>query len=690
MRRAVLAATTFVAACVLAVSAVQPREAVTVSPSFGIAGHYGTWTVTYTVGTGGIAPGGALRLQLPDTWHAGERNSANRLQASDPTDDHYIAAYGSGADVRIEAEVESETSDFLVKSARPGLDGRSERYVFVVRANVVSGSLREGETISVVYGDTSAGSRGMRAAIVATGPEPILVSVDRDGSGAFEPVEHDATLTSRSGIATELRLAGPSALVVGEQAELHLAAVDLHSNPAVPFHERVTLRVLQGDVDVARTVELPAGQGWTTVPFTPRGEGIVRLEAVARADLLRARSNPMEAFAERPAEQTWWGDLHSHTEHSFDGVGSDVFDYARWVAGLDFHAMTDHSSGPAREGFTRGLGPHVWEEYTAATDAHHAPGEFVTLHAYEASFPAPWGHHNVYFRGAPGPLLSPSQVTLPELWAALTAGEALTIPHHTNKFPQPLDWEAEDPALRRNFEIYSAHGLSEAYDPSHPLAFEQSEFTNRSASARTGVSAQDAWMQGLRLSTIAASDDHRSQPGKPHWGLAAVRAPELTREAVFDALHARRTYGTTGQRILLDFRVNDAPMGSEIALDAPLPDPCAGTSPECGERAAVTAALAPRFEVTAHGTDVIEAVEILRYSEPDGGFRVIHDLRPNALDFTWFGRDGGFRDDAIYYLRLRQRSPVRGRVVMAWSSPVWVNARSGADEDDAEPGRRLP
>ena len=675
MRRAVLAATTFVAACVLAVSAVQPREAVTVSPSFGIAGHYGTWTVTYTVGTGGIAPGGALRLQLPDTWHAGERNSANRLQASDPTDDHYIAAYGSGADVRIEAEVESETSDFLVKSARPGLDGRSERYVFVVRANVVSGSLREGETISVVYGDTSAGSRGMRAAIVATGPEPILVSVDRDGSGAFEPVEHDATLTSRSGIATELRLAGPSALVVGEQAELHLAAVDLHSNPAVPFHERVTLRVLQGDVDVARMVELPAGQGWTTVPFTPRGEGIVRLEAVARADLLRARSNPMEAFAERPAEQTWWGDLHSHTEHSFDGVGSDVFDYARWVAGLDFHAMTDHSSGPAREGFTRGLGPHVWEEYTAATDAHHAPGEFVTLHAYEASFPAPWGHHNVYFRGEPGPLLSPNQVTLPELWAALTAGEALTIPHHTNKFPQPLAWDEDDPALRRNFEIYSAHGLSEAYDPGHPLAFEQSEFTNRSTSARTGVSAQDAWMQGLRLSTIAASDDHRSQPGKPHWGLAAVRAPELTREAVFDALHARRTYGTTGQRILLDFRVNDAPMGSEIALEAPLPEPCAGTSPECGERAAVTAALAPRFEVTAHGTDVIEAVEILRYSEPDGGFRVIHDLRPNALDFNWSGRDGGFRDDAIYYLRLRQRSPVRGRIAMAWSSPVWVNAR---------------
>ena len=287
MRREVLAAATFVVACVLALSAVQPRETVTVSPAFGIAGNYGTWTVTYTVGPGGIAPGGALRVQLPDTWHAGERNSGNRLQASDPTDDHYIAAYGSGTDVLVEAEVESETSDFLVKAGRPGLDGRSERYVFVVRADVVSGSVREGETISVVYGDTSAGSRGMRAAIVATEPEPILVSVDRDGDGTFEPVEHDATLTSRSGIATELLLAGPSALVVGEPAELHLAAVDLHSNPAVPFHETVILRVLQGDVDLPRTVEFPEGLGWTTVSFTPRSEGIVRLEAVARADLLR-------------------------------------------------------------------------------------------------------------------------------------------------------------------------------------------------------------------------------------------------------------------------------------------------------------------------------------------------------------------------------------------------------------------
>ena len=184
----------------LVLSALQPQELVAVDPVFGIAGHYGTWTVTYTVGSGGIGPGGAVRVQLPDTWHAGERNSANRLQASDPTDDYYVFASGSGTDVRLETEVESETAEFLVKSARPGLDGRAERYVFVVRATVVSGAVRAGETVKIVYGDTSRGSRGMRAAIVATGPEPILVSVDRDGRGNFEPVMHEATITSRSGI----------------------------------------------------------------------------------------------------------------------------------------------------------------------------------------------------------------------------------------------------------------------------------------------------------------------------------------------------------------------------------------------------------------------------------------------------------------------------------------------------------
>ncbi len=335
-------------------------------------------------------------------------------------------------------------------------------------------------------------------------------------------------------------------------------------------------------------------------------------------------------------------------------MGREHFRYARDVSALDFYALTDHSREPRRphEGaheHTRGLGSHVWDEYTAAVEAHDEPGRFVTLHAYEASFGSPWGHHNVYFRGQPGPLRYPERVSLPDLWEALAVGEALTIPHHTGKFPQPVEWQPHDAERRRNIEIYSAHGLSEAFDPRHPLAFEQSDFTSPATSVEGPQFAQDAWARGLALSTIAASDDHRAQPGKPHWGLAAVYAEELTREAVFDALHARRTYGTTGARMLLDFSVGGIPMG---------------------HRGGVTGA--PRLDLEVHAADRIAWAEILRFDEETGAFRVIFRIEPDAMDLTWSDVDDGLRTDGLYYARIRQAREVAGRVVMAWSSPVWV------------------
>ena len=233
--------------------------------------------------------------------------------------------------------------------------------------------------------------------------------------------------------------------------------------------------------------------------------------------ILKARSNPVRVHASGPERQVYWGDLHSHSRYGWDGVGGASFEYARHVSALDFYALTDHSlPGGA---YTRGLGPHVWEEYNALTERHYEPGKFVTLHAYRASFGTPYGHHNVYLRGKPGPLVTPGgDVGLPELWKALTAGQALTVPHHTGKFPEGVRWDIHDAELRRNFEMYSAHGLSEAFDPQHPLAFEQSDFTGPSRSLNGPHFAQDAWAQGLLLSSIAASDDHRAQPGRPTGG----------------------------------------------------------------------------------------------------------------------------------------------------------------------------
>lgn len=644
----------------------QPQGEVYVTPTRGTAGDFGTWTVTYRLGSNGIAEGGGVRVQLPDEWHAGARNSAHPLQATDPTADHYVSARTSRGEVKLETTVESESDDVLVKSRRRGLDGRSERYVFVVRVQVAEGSLEEGDSLSIVYGDTSHGSRGMRAAPVSTGPQAILMTVDDEGSGTYEPHPDRPTLESISGPPAELKISGPSNLVMGRAADLDLAITDGHFNPVDDFQGRVAFDVIQGEVEIASEVQLDLTNGAETISFTPTEEGILRIKASALGGILEDTSNPMKVEQEEPQRKVYWGDLHSHSHYSHDGVGRNSFEYARLISRLDFYALTDHSIPPS-DGHTHGLAHHVWDEYTSLPEEHYQPGAFVTLHAYEASFGSPYGHHNVFFRGEPGPLLVPDNydgpdsvtVSLPEMWERLRAGEALTIPHHTGKMPNPVRWDPHDPEFRRNFEIYSAHGLSEAYDPDHPLAFEQSDFTSPSRSVDGPQFAQDAWIHGLTLSTIAASDDHRAQPGKAHEGLAAVKSTGLTRSEIFDGLYQRRTYGTTGARILLDFSVNGEPMGQQVTVDKP-----------------------PLLEIEAHGTEEIDHVEVLRYSRSKGGFEVVHIIRPDALDFTWSRVDREVREDAIYYVRLRQVGHVGGRVAMAWSSPIWVQV-----SDDYDRGR---
>jgi hypothetical protein len=523
----------------------------------------------------------------------------------------------------------------------------------------MNGDLEEGDSISVIYGDTSLGSRGMQAGIISTPTEPILMAVDLLGNGDFRMHPDSPLVKLNAGPAAELLVHGPATLVQGKPAELLLSVVDVNQNPAESFAGQVQLQVTHGQADVPSTAEFHSQRGWARVKIVPKAIGVVRISATVSGDQrLSATANPMKVFECEPEFKIYWGDLHSHTHYSWDGVGHNNFEYARNTSGLDFYAMTDHSD-PAVGAFAEGLGPSVpdvWSEYTALTDRHHQPGHFVTIHAYECSLEAPYGHHNVYFRDRPGPLLAEGDVSLPGLWSALAAGQALTIPHHTGKMPFPIFWYPHKPELDRNIEIYSAHGLSESYDPSHPLSFENSTFTDPSKSVTGPQYVQDAWAQGLQLSTIASSDDHRAHPGQPQYGLAAVAATGLTRAQIFDSLYQRQTYGTTGSKILLEFSIDGQPMGRQVA-----------------------ARKSPALSIEAHGTANIETVEVLRYAKSEGRFQVLHTLHAGSVDFSWNATDESFTEDSIYYVRLRQVGLVRDHVSMAWSSPIWVKREPKTD-----------
>lgn len=631
---------------------VSSNGSAVIQPNEAISGQYGSWTVTYTVGDEGIKTGGGIRVQMQDEWHSGPRNSASKLQTQDPADNNFISAYTSNHQVSIRTVVEFERENILIKHAKPSLDGRNERYTFVVRVLVESGELQSGDSISVTYGDRSGGSIGYKASAVSTEPLPVLIAVDDVGDNHFQLIKDLPTIIVKPSVAVEMMVHVPSQAVLGQPIRGVISLVDQEAN-AVHHGATVHLFDHTGNAEYPAEIKIPANQGYAEFEVIPKETGVIRLRARTRDFELEAISNPILVSEDEPTQKIYWGDMHSHTHYSWDGVGDNSFDYARYVSGLDFYAMTDHSQYPSPGGITRGLSHRNWEEYAALSNQYYDPRNFVTFIAYECSFGTPFGHHIVYFRDQPGILDYPNRTELPQLWGNLQEGNAITIPHHTGKFPGEVDLSIHDERFRRNFEMYSGHGLSEVYNPENLLAFEYSLFTSDAKSLDHPSHIQDAWKMGLQVSAIAASDDHRAHPGQPHYGLAAVRALELTRDGVFAGLHSGNTYATTGAKIILDFEMlgQTTTIGTYITREF------------------------PEIKVKAIGTDEIYKVEVLRYQQGDDKFQVIQTWHPAAWEF-----EGSFRDvdlkpsdqAAVYYCRVEQRYKIRNRPVMAWSSPKFI------------------
>lgn len=594
------------------------------------------------VDEGELATGDAIRLELPRSWHAGDRNSAKRVQASAPELANHVSARTDQEGAQVVCTVEDESPDEYVKTPRTGIDGRRHRYVFVVRVDVRAGALRRGATIVVTFG---AGDAGFVAAFHPEGDEPIRAALlVGDRVEQLDP-ERCPRVAVSPGPEMELIAVAPSHASPGMPVEVRVLSLDRLANRALGPHG-VEVVHIEGP---ARLVRSSVDGGVTRLSLLPIGEGVIRA---------RVRANGLDAVMTNPVlarhgdrAGLYWGDLHSHAADSFDGVGRTPFAYARDVSCLDFYALTEHA-----EGWTEG----VWDALRSAVAREDQPGQFVTLLGYEATFRPPWGHHNVYLRDLDGPVIDAVRGTLPELWAALAEGRALTVPHHTGicflrpqvdqparSIPATVDWSHHHPGLRRLVEIYSAHGQCELFDPSHPLAYEQSDF-QFNASAEGPHYVRDAWTLGYRLGTIASSDDHHGQPGRGERGLAAVRAERLSREGIFDALLGRSCYATTGARIIVEFEIDGQPMGQEVRATGPL-----------------------RLSVRVHGTGPLELVEIVRLG-PGVAPTVIARWEPRIADLIASATETHPSQSCLYYVRLRQRGSYRGRPPSAWTTPIWV------------------
>jgi hypothetical protein len=300
--------------------------------------------------------------------------------------------------------------------------------------------------------------------------------------------------------------------------------------------------------------------------------------------------------------QVFWGETH-HNTHQRAVVTTPFAEIVKRARGhLDFFAAAYYTATAtafkgAGHAFEQGASELIfegwkpqdrleseWAEVEETAREANDPGAFVTFPGYEWQGDGSSGDHNVIAFDEGLPLFHVD--TIAELYECLRGRRVIAIPHHTayRAGVRGRVWDVVDEDLSPFTEIFSIHGSSETDEELVGL--------RRNPHMGPGVAGgtwQDALDRGFHIGVVASTDGWGEMPGVFGRGLAAVLATDLTREALWDAFTNRRVYAVTGDRIILDFRINGAPMGS------------------------ITKSTGPRkVEVSVTCSDALDRIELLR------------------------------------------------------------------------------
>ncbi len=476
---------------------------------------------------------------------------------------------------------------------------------------------------------------------------PFAAAVAIDESQQWLPLlpEHSHSFETVAGPAERLHLILPGRRDEDEKIVLRGIFTDRFRNiPAtrgIPTNVRLRIVDEAGERDLGRPRGRFEAPHRFRVPLGKLEPGVYRVRAYdAATGELMAQSNPLEVLDDDSDRgNVYWGELHGHTEMS-DGMGEyeAMFRHARDEGCQDFAAAADHACY-----FT----DNEWEWMQDIANACNERGEFIALLGYE--WAGRQGHRCIYARGRRLQLfrgMYEPESSLDVVYRHFHGDEGVVAgPHHTGANGR---MEYHDRSIERFIEIYSMWGASDRlgapkaplFPGDHPLpahawlnAGARLGFTGGGDchEGKSGWTPDDPDGQGTALHGFARQLRYRS-------GLTAAVMPELRRRELIEALRDRRTYATTGARILLDFEVSGVAMGQK------------GESDEA------------EVEATVHAVTELARLEVIRDGE------VVHAVEVDGLDAELEWDDPKpVGERAWYYLHVIQRDGEE-----AWSSPVWL------------------
>jgi hypothetical protein len=554
-----------------------------------VAGSYVELTLIYTAGMFGIDDTGMVKISWRST------SDMSKPQFDEPQAANFTTVEASnGAKLEVW---------FDRLNIRP--------YANTLLIRVGRGYLRAGDTVTVRFGDRRQSSPGFRLQTNVEANVELKTSIDAFATYEFCELPVQPAFGLVPGPAASWKAILPSLAVVGGSFRLAIVAEDMWGNPTADANQSLQLVPSRPVRGLPAIVEIKNGDGPRVIEnLVAEAEGDLDLRLIGGNEEL-ARANPLRVV-KRAALHRYWGDLHGQSGETI-GMGSakSYFRYARDAAFIDIvgHQGNDFQITDA-----------FWKELNRLTAEFNVPGRFVCLPGYEWSGNTGMGgDRNVFFRHEGRPIHRSSHIlvegrtsteaihTADKLFGALEGENAVVIAHVGGRYAD-LKY-AHDGRFERAVEVHSSWGTFEWI-------------------------LYDAFEQGFRVGVVCHSDDHKGRPGATRPGASTFGAiggltcyfmPELTRDALFEALRKRHHYGTTGTRIFLDVHgVFDQPVTGFSE------DPKLARATEFPVREALMGdiirpgAVPMRLLAEVIGTAPIERVDVLH------GTQVVQTIRPYA------------------------------------------------------------
>jgi len=552
-----------------------------------VAGSYAELTLTYTAGTFGIDDTGMVKISWRTT------SDMSKPQFDKPRAANFTTVEASnGAKLEVW---------FDRLNIRP--------YANTLLIRVGRGYLRAGDTLTVRFGDRRQSSPGFRLQTNVEANVELKTSIDAFATYEFCELPVQPAFDLVPGPAVSWKAILPSLTVVGEPFRLAIVAEDMWGNPTTNANHSLELVASRPVPGLPAHVEFKTGDGPRVIEnLVAEVEGDLDLRLIANNKEI-ARANPLRVV-KGAALRRYWGDLHGQSGETIGmGTAENYFRYARDAAFID---IVGHQGNDFQ------ITDTFWRELNRLTSKFDVPGRFVCLPGYEWSGNTGMGgDRNIFYRREGCPIRRSSHIlvegqtsteaiyTADELFRVLEGEDAIVIAHVGGRYAD-LKY-AHDGRLERAVEVHSTWGTFEWI-------------------------LHDAFEKGYRVGVVCHSDDHKGRPGATRPGASSFGAiggltcylmPELTRDALFDALRHRRHYGTTGTRIFLDLH------GSfDQAVVGFLEDPRLGPAKEFAVRDALMGdivrpgSVPMRVAAEIIGTAPIERVDVLH------GTHVAQTVRP--------------------------------------------------------------